>query len=109
MTCGATPHGCGHREAFVNVNDAATGGVRGTERAVLGWGQVGRLVQNMPRPTKHHDLLEYMSSQMIFEERWKEINGAPRNLSRRKSCLQTLEEIKRHESQRLGSLVRWMV
>jgi hypothetical protein len=62
MTCGATPHDCGHREAFVNVNDAATGGVRGTERAVLGWGQVGCLVQNMPRPTTHHDLLEYVSS-----------------------------------------------
>ena len=31
MTCGATPHSCGHREAFVNVNDVAMGGVSGTE------------------------------------------------------------------------------
>ncbi len=48
MTCGATPHGCGRGEAF--MNDAATGGVRGTGRAVLGWGQVGHLVQSIGVP-----------------------------------------------------------
>jgi hypothetical protein len=66
MTCGATTHGCGHGEVF--VNDAATSGTRGPSGQYCDEDRWSALFKTcLDRPTKHHDLLEYVSSQMIFE------------------------------------------